>query len=127
VAEAGTVVERRAAAAGAKRATEAIIARALAAERAAWATERASVLTLFQAMHDPSRWAEETLADGSRAIKFDGEHRMTVAPSPIEGMGGFAARPYEKNELIVLLDGVADARKNSGSHRCTSSAPAARS
>ena len=105
VAGASAVSEKREANAIATRATAASIAKALAAERAAWAEERASVLTLLQAMRDPSRWAEEVRADGSRAVKFDGEHRMTVAPSPIEGMGGFAARAYAKGELIIILAG----------------------
>ena len=107
VASAPATIRRSATAAEAQTARATGIAKAWADERAQWAGERADTLTVFQAMKDASRWSEVARADGSRDVFFEGEHRLTVAPSPIAGMGGFAARPYEKDELILVLAGDA--------------------
>jgi len=81
---------------------------------AAVSVERAKAETTLQAMRDPARWSEverEVGGRGTSVILFDGEPRLWIAPSPIEGVGGFAARPYETGELILVLAGEACGRE----------------
>jgi len=105
VASTSAVSESIAAVVHAKKVAGATIATDLAAERDQWAQERAEGETTLQAMRDPARWQEAARSDGARDILFDGQRRLWIAPSPIEGMGGFAARPYEAGELILILAG----------------------